>query len=84
MAEDITAGVSGTDADDERADAIRFVTRDVSDEEAAAVTAVVLAALDDAAGAPVAEAARDPWVRSAGSLRAPFPVGPGRWARSAR
>ena len=84
MADEITAGVSGTDAGDERADTIRFVTRDVSDEEAAAVTAVVLAALDDAAGAPVAEPARDPWVRSAGSLRAPFPVGPGRWARSTR
>ena len=49
MVDDSTAGGAGADEADARADAIRFVTRDVSDEEAAAVTAVLLAALDEAA-----------------------------------
>ena len=49
MVDDSTAGGAGADEADVRADAIRFVTRDVSDEEAAAVTAVLLAALDEAA-----------------------------------
>jgi len=85
MIDDITAGAPGSDEADARVDTIRFVTRDVSDEEAAAVTAVLLAALDEGtAVAPVAEPARNPWVQSAGALRAPFPVGPGSWGRSAR
>jgi Acyl-CoA carboxylase epsilon subunit len=85
MVDDITAGTLTSDEGDARAHAIRFVTRDVSDEEAAAVTAVLLAALDEGtAAALVAEPARAPWVQSAGALRAPFPVGPGNWVRSAR
>ncbi|KRE26024.1 acyl-CoA carboxylase epsilon subunit [Agromyces sp. Soil535] len=85
MIDDITAGAPTADEADARADAIRFVTRDVSDEEAAAVTAVLLAALEEGtAAAPVAEPARAPWVQSAGALRTPFPVGPGNWVRSAR
>jgi Acyl-CoA carboxylase epsilon subunit len=70
---------------DARAAELRFVTRGVTDEETAAVTAVVLAALDEDAGAAsVAEPARNPWVQSAHALRAPFPVGPGSWSRSTR
>jgi len=82
MVDDITAGEAGTG--DERTAAIRFVTRGVTDEEAAAVTAVLLAALDEGtAEASVAEPGRDRWVRSSGAMRTPFPVGPGNWARSA-
>ena len=70
---------------DARAAELRFVTRGVTHEEAAAVTAVVLAALDEGGGAAsVAEPARNPWVRSAHALRSPFEVGPGNWSRVAR
>ena len=85
MVEDSTAGGAGADEADARADAIRFVTRDVSDEEAAAVTAVLLATLDEAAtSAPVADPARNAWVQSARALRTPFAVGPGAWRRAGR
>ena len=85
MVDDITAGGTGADEADVRADAIRFVTRDVSDEEAAAVTAVLLAALDEAATiAPVADPARNAWVQSGRALRTPLDVGPGAWGRSGR
>ena len=83
MVDDYTAGGAGAAEGDERAAALRFVTRDVTDEEAAAVTAVLLAALDE--GVPEAaaeEAGRDRWVRSSGAMRAPLAVGPGNWARS--
>lgn len=67
-----------------RAAAIRFTTRGVTDEEAAAVTAVLLAAMDDEAGsAPALETGRSAWVRSAGSLRSVDPRGT-TWSRSAR
>ena len=68
------------------ASAFRFVSRNVSAEEAAAVTAVLLTALDEEASAAAfaAELGRDPWVRSARALRAPIDVGPGNWRRSAR
>jgi spore germination cell wall hydrolase CwlJ-like protein len=70
---------------DARAAELRFVTRGVTDEEAAAVTAVVLAALDESGGAAsVADVVRNPWVRSAHSLRSPFEVGPGNWSRATR
>jgi hypothetical protein len=83
MVDDSTAGGAGADEADARADAIRFVTRDVSDEEAAAVTAVLLAALDEAAtSAHVADPPRNAWVQSARALRTPFAVGPGAWGRS--
>lgn len=60
---------------------LRFLT-EVSAEEAAAVTAVLLAVLADAeAGRPAAAAPRDTgrWVRAAGAVRTPFQPGPGRW-----
>ena len=93
MTDDTTAGSPGTGrpsgdatAADDRLDAIRFVTRRVSDEETAAVTAVLLAALDEAAGtAAIAdEPRRDPWVRSGNALRSPIEVGRGAWSRSTR
>ena len=85
MIDDITSGGAGADTSDARADAIRFVTRVVSDEEAAAVTAVLLSALDEhAAAEAAAEPARSAWVQSARALRTPLAVGPGAWGRSGR
>ena len=84
---DVTRSANpGPDAEaDPRAAELRFITNGVTDEEAAAVTAVLLAALDDDAGAAsVAEPARSPWVQSAQGLRAPLRVGPGNWGRSTR
>ncbi|WP_157001524.1 acyl-CoA carboxylase epsilon subunit [Agromyces laixinhei] len=71
---------------DERAAALRFETRAVTPEDAAAVTAVLLAALDEevSAAASVAEPGRSAWVRSDGALRGPVVVGPGRWVRHGR
>ncbi|MFD4423020.1 acyl-CoA carboxylase epsilon subunit [Agromyces sp. NPDC058484] len=70
---------------DARAADLRFLTRSVTHEEAAAVTAVVLAALEDDAGAAsVSEPARDPWVQSGHALRSSIAVGPGAWTRSVR
>lgn len=78
--------VAGGDADPRAAD-LRILTP-VNDEEAAAVVAVLLAAVDaDAAGeasAAEADSGRDPWVRSGSAFRTPLEVGPGRWVRSAR
>lgn len=83
MVDDSTAGGAGAAAGDERAATLRFVTRGVTDEEAAAVTAVLLAALDEGVpDAVVEEPGRDRWVRSSGAMRAPLAVGPGNWARS--
>ncbi|MDQ0895383.1 hypothetical protein [Agromyces ramosus] len=68
-----------------RASQFRFVSR-VDPEDAAAVTAVLLGAVDDelSAAASAAEPGRDQWVRSAGALRTPIDVGHGRWQRAAR
>lgn len=80
------SGGTPSDAEtDARATELRFVTGGVTHEEAAAVTAVVLAVLDEGGGAAsIAEVARNPWVRSARALRAPFDVGPGNWSRNTR
>jgi hypothetical protein len=70
---------------DERAAAIRFITKEVSEEETAAVTAVLLALLDEGeASVRVEEPRRSAWVRSAPILRAPLSIGPGEWVRSVR
>lgn len=83
MVDENTAGGAGEAEGDERAAAIRFITRGVTDEEAAAVTAVLVAALDEGvAEATVEEPGRDRWVRSSGAMRAPLEVGSGNWARS--
>ncbi len=64
---------------------LRFVTRQVTEQEAAAVTAVIITALDEASTAqPMAELGRHPWVQSGGALRSPVSVGPGNWRRAAR
>ncbi|WP_022893654.1 acyl-CoA carboxylase epsilon subunit [Agromyces subbeticus] len=69
---------------DDRATALRFATRAVTADDAAAVTAVLLAALDEEAdaAASVVEPGRSAWVRSGGAMRRPLDVGPGRWARA--
>jgi hypothetical protein len=79
MVEDSTVPAAAAAVD------LRFVTRHVTEPEAAAVTAVVLAAIDEASGrGSVDEPGRDPWVRSGGAMRHPISVGPGSWRRSAR
>lgn len=58
---------------------LRFLTPDVSAEEAAAVTAVVVAAVrDEGAAAPAPP--RSAWSHPRNALRPPIEVGPGRWA----
>lgn len=71
---------------DQRAADLRIISRNIGEEEAAAVTAVVLASVDDAAAvaASVDEPGRNPWVRSSGAMRRPIEVGPGRWIRAGR
>ena len=71
---------------DQRAVELRILSRDVSDDEAAAVTAVILASVDEAAGdlASADEPGRNPWVRSGDAMRRPVEIGPGRWVRSVR
>ncbi|GAA1943143.1 acyl-CoA carboxylase epsilon subunit [Agromyces allii] len=64
-----------------RAAAIRFTTRGVTDEEAAAVTAVLLAAIDAETETHAVDAGRSAWARSSGSLRSVDPRGT-RWSRS--
>lgn len=73
------------DSDAESAPDLRFVTPDVSAEEAAAVSAVLLAAIDEGEiEASVPEPVRDHWVRSGGALRTAFQTGHGRWQRAGR
>ncbi|GAA2040931.1 hypothetical protein GCM10009819_28230 [Agromyces tropicus] len=64
---------------------LRFATRDVTAEEAAAVTAVLVAAVrehqHDAAPEP---ARRSDWSHPRTALRPRIEVGPGRWVGSAR
>jgi hypothetical protein len=69
-----------------RAVEIRFVSRRVAAEDAAAVTAVLLATIDEETSAAAAEGEprRHPWVRSAGALRTSIDVGHGRWQRAGR
>ncbi|AWB95930.1 hypothetical protein DCE93_09865 [Agromyces badenianii] len=71
---------------DDRAAALRFESRTVTPDDAAAVTAVLLAALDEEASvaASVDEPRRDAWVRSGTAMRRPIDVGPGRWVRTGR
>jgi hypothetical protein len=80
------AEISTSDASEARASQLRFVSRHVDVEDAAAVTAVLLAAIDDEATAAAsdAEPRRDEWVRSSGALRTPLEVGHGRWQRAGR
>ena len=73
------------DDNDERAAALRFETRVVTPEDAAAVTAVLLAALDEqTAGEASVDPGRSAWIRSGGAMRRQLEVGPGRWVRDGR
>jgi hypothetical protein len=69
-----------------RAAQFRFVSRKVAAEDAAAVTAVLLGAIDEemSTAASAAEPGRNPWVRSGGVLRTPIDIGHGRWQRAGR
>jgi hypothetical protein len=71
-----------SDDNDERAAALRFETRLVTPEDAAAVTAVLLAALDEQSSEASVDPGRNAWVRGGGAMRRPFEVGPGRWVRA--
>jgi hypothetical protein len=72
-----------SDDNDERAAALRFETRLVTPEDAAAVTAVLLAALDEQSGDEASvDPGRSAWVRGGSAMRRPFEVGPGRWVRT--
>ncbi|HEX6955843.1 MAG TPA: acyl-CoA carboxylase epsilon subunit [Agromyces sp.] len=62
---------------------LRFLTRDVSAEEAAAVTAVLMAAVREEPSAPPASA-RSAWSHPRNALRPPIEVGPGRWESALR
>jgi hypothetical protein len=70
------------DGADEALD-LRFVTRDVTAEEAAAVTAVLVGAVREDRGAPE-PAPRNDWSHPRNALRPRLEVGTGRWAASAR
>lgn len=62
---------------------LRFLTRDVSAEEAAAVTAVLMAAVREEPSALPAPA-RSAWSHPRNALRPPIEVGPGRWGSALR
>ena len=60
---------------------IRVVSRNASDLEIAAVTAVVTAALDELAATAGAEPEITAWQHSQRGLRTPLHAGPGAWRR---
>jgi hypothetical protein len=62
---------------------LKFKTRNVSAEEAAAVTAVLVAAVHEERAVPP-PAARSEWSHPRAAVRPPVEVGPRRWAYSAR
>ncbi|MBH0023531.1 acyl-CoA carboxylase epsilon subunit [Salinibacterium sp. SWN248] len=77
--------MTGKHTQDEPAD-IRIVSRNVTTEEAAAVTAVVRAALLESAELAGADemAPITAWARSQRPIRQPLTPGPGAWKASAR
>ncbi|GAA1059507.1 acyl-CoA carboxylase epsilon subunit [Agromyces bracchium] len=62
---------------------LRFLTREVTAEESAAVTAVLAATVRDAQG-DHEPTPRNDWSHPRNALRPRIEVGPGRWAASAR
>jgi hypothetical protein len=62
---------------------LKFLSRGVSAEEAAAVTAVLAATVHDEQAAPP-PAGRSEWAHPRSALRPYIEVGPRRWAHSAR
>ena len=64
---------------------LRILTRGVTPEEAAAVTAVLVAAVaEEAEHATAEKPARSEWSNPRRALRRPVEVGPGSWVHSAR
>jgi hypothetical protein len=66
---------------------IRFTAGDPTEEEIAAVTAVLSAALEELSARPHGDrrsATPTGWSRSQRALRSPLTPGPGRWAQSVR
>ncbi|WP_394551151.1 acyl-CoA carboxylase epsilon subunit [Agromyces sp. MMS24-JH15] len=63
---------------------LRILTPGVTDDEAAAATAVVAAAIRDQRSHPPVPAGTDGWVRAARPHRTPFDTGPGRWSGNFR
>lgn len=63
---------------------VRIVTGNPTDDELAAVHAVIAAVLADqaAAGTPRLEPRADGWQRSARQMREPLAPGPGAWGAS--
>ena len=62
---------------------LKFLSRGVSAEEAAAVTAVLVATVHDEPAA-LPSAGRSEWAHPRSALRPPIEVGPRRWTHSAR
>ncbi|RXZ43191.1 acyl-CoA carboxylase epsilon subunit [Agromyces binzhouensis] len=62
---------------------LRFLSRDVTADEAAAVTAVLVATVRDAHGEHEVTPRND-WSHPRNALRPRVEVGPGRWTASAR
>ncbi|WP_400994055.1 acyl-CoA carboxylase epsilon subunit [Agromyces sp. GXQ0307] len=62
---------------------LRFLTRDVTAEQAAAVTAVLAATVREAHG-DHEPTPRSDWSHPRNALRPRIEVGPGRWTSSAR
>lgn len=70
------------EGDDEALD-LRFLTRDVTPEEAAAVTAVLVRTVREAQSGDEPAPSND-WSHPRNALRPRIEVGHGRWAGSAR
>lgn len=62
---------------------LKFLSRGVTAEEAAAVTAVLVATVHDEQAAPP-RAGRSEWAHPRSALRPQIEVGPRRWVHSAR
>ncbi|MFC9917603.1 acyl-CoA carboxylase epsilon subunit [Agromyces binzhouensis] len=62
---------------------LRFLSRDVTADEAAAVTAVLVATVREAQGEHEVTPRND-WSHPRNALRPRVEVGPGRWTASAR
>ena len=64
---------------------LRILSRGITPEEAAAVTAVLVAAVaEEAEHAAVDKPVPSEWASPRRALRRPIEVGPGRWTHSAR
>jgi hypothetical protein len=72
-------------SEDDLAVDLRILSRGITSEEAAAVTAVLVAAVaEEAEHAAVEKPAPNEWANPRHALRRPVEVGPGRWTHSIR